>query len=265
MRRCFLLLAFVGLCSSAKIQHDCYLVDGKALCGPEGDLARRQNEEAIALLMAEQQLKADTGDLPQGDDPRFESRQSRVAFTGRADTNEKGQPRPEKGQARPQPTTPPPCPPPTTTPPPCPTTTTTTTPPPCPRQTTPSPCAARRTLTPCEEEMMRRNAYSMQGDQGYDMMVADEPVPPQVSTDSPEAVILNSMPQSFMRSLLPDSARSRSTPQFSHYHSFSEPAAGSYTNDQDYPNDEPFLEQDQGRPAANYHINAFNYPGTEGN
>ena len=56
------------------------------------------------IFQTERQLKADQGELPQGDDPRFESR---VAFTGRANTNEKGNARPEKGQARPLPT---PCP-----------------------------------------------------------------------------------------------------------------------------------------------------------
>ena len=121
-------------------------------------------------MQRERQLKADQGELPQGDDPRFESR---VAFTGNANTNEKGNARPEKGQARPMPTPcpleqttttttttttpppPPPCPPPTTTPPPCPLMTTTTT---------------EAPLSPCEQarrqaEIMRNNPYVMMADQ----------------------------------------------------------------------------------------------------
>merc|ERR1719367_1333341 len=88
----------------ARTAHDCFFVDGKALCGEEGRLAREQQRLSIQAILTERQLKADQGELPQGDDPRFESR---VAFTGRANTNEKGNARPEKGQARPLPT---PCP-----------------------------------------------------------------------------------------------------------------------------------------------------------
>ena len=85
-----------------------------------------------------------------------------MAFTGRANTNEKGNARPEKGQARPLPT---PCPLEETT---TTTTTTTTTLPPCPLTTTTT--EAPPALSPCEqrrreEELMRNNPYVMMADQ----------------------------------------------------------------------------------------------------
>jgi len=69
--------------------HSCFFHDGKTLCGEEAELARNEVAEDLKRTMLEQQRKADHGELPQGDDPRFESRASRVAFTGRANTNEK--------------------------------------------------------------------------------------------------------------------------------------------------------------------------------
>jgi len=141
----------------ARTAHDCFFVDGKALCGEEGQLAREQQRLSIEAKLRERQFKADQGELPQGDDPRFESR---VAFTGSADTNEKGNARPEKGQARPLPT---PCPLEETT---TTTTTTTTTLPPCPVTTT----TTEAPLSPCEQarrqqELMRNNPYVMMADQ----------------------------------------------------------------------------------------------------
>ena len=40
----------------------------------------------ISSLQQDRHLRADPDDLPQGDDPRFESR---VAYTGQANTNDK--------------------------------------------------------------------------------------------------------------------------------------------------------------------------------
>lgn len=160
--------------------NSCFFVDGVPLCGREGEEAREKHRKMIENLIVKQQdqhLRADPDELPQSDDPRFESR---VAYTGQANTNNKGQSTPVKGEPRPLPTTTtPPCPPTTTTPPPCPLMTTTTT------TTTPKP------LSPCEkykleQEKMRNNPYVMMADQpalDIDNMMADQPVPEAVMSE----------------------------------------------------------------------------------
>lgn len=169
-------------------------------------------------------MKADRGELPQGDDPRFESR---VAFTGRADTNEKGQPRPEKGQPRP-----PPCPPPTTT-----TTTTTTTEPPCPLATT-----TQKPLTPCELARMRQNNYVMHDQPLADQPQADQPIEdrPQLRTVATEApVVEDSQPStasSMMNSRMPDYARNANWGGLRLYHTFQDPV---YSNSGSTANNNP--------------------------
>merc|ERR1712212_628416 len=225
----------------ARTAHDCFFVDGKALCGEEGQLAREQQRLSIEAKLRERQFKADQGELPQGDDPRFESR---VAFTGSADTNENGNARPEKGQARPLPT---PCPleettttttTTTTTLPPCPvTTTTTTTLPPCPLTTTTE--AATTTteapLSPCErarqEALLRNNnnPYVMMADQPIAEAVfmdqdrgqiinQERPAFTQLTTDTQDAPILS---DSMMGSRMPDTVRG--TRGLSLYRTFMEP------------------------------------------
>jgi len=256
----------------------CFFVDGAPLCGREGELAREKHRKMIESLIAQQQdrhLRADPDELPQGDDPRFESR---VAYTGQANTNDKGQSQPVKGEPRPLPTTTPPCV----------TTTTTTTPAPCPLMTTTTP----KPLSPCEkwkleQEQMRNNPYVMQADQpmGLDsMMMSDQPAlqavvqdpmmsdqpmaPPQQPSyhqQSPNIAQLgqfrgdpgyvttpvpiseaSTLGNSLMESLLPEDVRGANRGRLSLYHTFMEPSR-MYQNDdaqrssqhqEDYSNDE---------------------------
>merc|ERR1719431_1494363 len=231
-RQTLLLAAFALICHMviehgwARTAHDCFFVDGKALCGEEGQLAREQQRLSIEAKLKERQFKADLGELPQGDDPRFESR---VAFTGRADTNEKGNAKTRKGQARPLPT-------------PCPleeTTTTTTTLPPCPLTTTTTEATTTTTetpLSPCEQarrqnELMRNNPYVMMADQpvadaiimnldGGRIMNQERPVFTQLTTEEQDGPILS---ESMMGSRLPDTVRGSSRGRLSLYHTFMEP------------------------------------------
>merc|ERR1711953_647418 len=149
----------------------CFFVDGVPLCGEEGEKAREEQRKFIERMISQQQdrhLRADPDELPQGDDPMFESR---VAYTGQANTNDKGQSQPVKGEPRPMP--PPvkgePRPlPTTTTPPPCPLMTTTTTPAPCPLMTTTTTTTTPKPLSPCEkwkleQEQMRNNPPTQLG------------------------------------------------------------------------------------------------------
>lgn len=234
LRQTLLLAVFALICNMvierafARTAHDCFFVDGKALCGEEGQLAREQQRLSIEAKLRERQFKADIGELPQGDDPRFESR---VAFTGRANTNEKGNARPEKGQARPLPT---PCPLEETT-----TTTTTTTLPPCPLTTTTTEATTTTTeapLSPCEQarrqnEIMRNNPYVMMADQPVAeaiIMNQDEgramnqerPAFTQLTTEEQDAPILS---ESMMGSRLPDTVRGSNRGRLSLYHTFMEP------------------------------------------
>merc|ERR1711953_960364 len=152
----------------------CFFVDGVPLWGEEGEKAREEQRKFIERMISQQQdrhLRADPDELPQGDDPMFESR---VAYTGQANTNDKGQSQPVKGEPRPMP------PPVKGEPRPLPTT---TTPPPCPLMTTTTTTTPPKPLSPCEkwkleQEQMRNNPYVMQADQPImdSMMMSDQPV-----------------------------------------------------------------------------------------
>lgn len=248
-------LAFAGIyVVLANPQTRCYIKDGNAFCGEEGENARASDLEEVRQLIQRQRnsrIRGDDLDLPQGDDPRLiQGGSSRwmqtdpVAAPPARNPNDKGFQRPEKGFQRPEKgqqipqTTSPPCMPRTTTT----TTTTTTTEPPCMRPTTTeSPCDAwrRQQASTHSQQTLGYRSRGFQSDQpDFSSMPCPRHIENRMMADQPlrgDSAVTNApyvqVPQraiqltshgipSIMSSALPSQFRSSSQGRLMLYHTF---------------------------------------------